>query len=90
MKQFIYACESAYSNQSGICRYVNINHIVELNIVKTQYEINVEITLTNNQRMIVLHEDDIRLLVGDEEAHEIFRIMRMFREEKAKEVKKYA
>ena len=71
MTQFIKVCDSIYGNKS--CRYYDVNPelIVELHIEQTQTERNVEATLVNGQKVIILFMSDIRLLVGEKRAREI-------------------
>ena len=71
MKQFIKVCESRYGASTCIYHYINPNQIVELHIEKSQYEINVEATLTNGMKVIIIYKDDIVFLVGVENWEEI-------------------
>ena len=71
MKQFIKVCESRYGASTCIYHYINTNQIVELHIEKSQYEINVEATLTNGMKVIIIYKDDIVFLVGVENWEEI-------------------
>lgn len=66
MSNFIKVCESRYGNRTCIYHYVNVNQIVELHIEQTQTEINVEATLTNGMRVIILDRKSLKDLVGDE------------------------
>ena len=71
MKQFIKVCESRFGASTCIYHYINTNQIVELHIEKSQYEINVEATLTNGMKVIIIYKDDIVSLVGVENWEEI-------------------
>ena len=67
MKQFIKVCESRYGASTCIYHYINPNQIVELHIEKSQYEINVEATLTNGMKVIIIYSADMESLIGEEE-----------------------
>lgn len=71
MTQFIKICDSLYGNRTCIYRYVNVNQIVELHIEQTQTEINVEATLTNGKRVIILDRKSLKDLVGETKINEI-------------------
>lgn len=73
MKQFIRVCESLYGNRTCIYKYINVNQIVELHIEQSETEINVEATLTNNERVIILNGNDLGELVGEDERTKIAR-----------------
>ena len=73
MRQFIRVCDSLYGGRSCIYRYVNPKQIVEVHTTQTQYEVNVEALLTSGQKVIILHKNDLSILVGDEYAKEILK-----------------
>lgn len=85
MSEFIKVCESRYGRTTCIYYYVNPNQIVELHIEQDEYEVNVEASLTNGQRVILLDKKDLVALVGEEKSKEI--IIKM--EELAKERGRY-
>lgn len=67
MERFIKVCEPTLGGASTcIYRYVNTKHIVSIQLNFSQYEVNVEATLTNNTRVIILKREDIVDLVGNE------------------------
>ena len=85
MKQFIRVCDSLYGGRTCIYRYVNPNQIVEVHIGQTQYEVNVEALLTNGQRVIILHKEDLLVLVGEKYAKEIMNeLEELFNESRTK------
>lgn len=71
MTQFIKVCDSIYGNRSCIYYDVNPDLIVELHIETTQTERNIEATLVNGHRVIILFGTDLELLVGEKRAREI-------------------
>ncbi len=83
MKQFIKVCDSLYGNRTCIYRYINVNQIVELHIEQTHNEVNVEATLTNGKRVIILDRKSLQDLVGDEIDKITEKINDIFNEMKA-------
>ena len=70
MALFIKTCESSYGNRTEIYHYVNVNQIIEIHVEKTQSEMNVEATLTNGMRVIIMYYEDLEKL-GKEVANKI-------------------
>ena len=82
MKAFIKACDSIYGGSSCIYRFVNPYQIVELHITHTQREVQVEMLLTSGQRVILLYDEDLVDLVGEEQANEIIKAIIEIKKEK--------
>ena len=74
MEKFIEVCVSSLGGErTGIYLYVNPMHIVELHFNQTQYERNIEATLIDKTRVIILYQKDLVNLVGEEYALELKR-----------------
>lgn len=83
MIKLIKVCASRYGGETCIYSYINPNYIVELGIVQTQHEINVEALMSNGDRVIILYKNDLKEIVGEERYNEIMEEI----EERAKNIK---
>lgn len=83
MIKLVKACASQYGARTCIYSYINPNYIVELGIVQTQHEINIEALMSNGDRVIIMYKDDLKEIVGEERYNEIMEEI----EERAKNIK---